>query len=146
MRRAGGLFRKWHRGNMRNKTLIFQVQDEERDKGAVPQLGVRAALEACVASLDTHERPRALSCDSTHGSSLTSKGAKCSVAEAGAHRDPGGIQAAVCEQHTANVILRGSGHPAKNPLLYKSQHMIQEWKEPTLPPQVISGLAELLSS
>jgi len=75
---------------MRKKTLIFQVWDEERDQGAVPQLGVQAEPEACVASLDAHERPRALSCDSMNGSSLTSKGVKCSVAEAGAHPDPWG--------------------------------------------------------
>lgn len=146
MRRDGGFFSKWHHGNMRNKTLIFQAWDEERDQGAVPQLGAQAVLAACVASLDMHKGPGALSCDPTHWSSLTSKGAKCSAAEAGAHPDPGGVQAAVCEQHTANVTLCGSAHPAKNPLIYKSQHTMREWKEPTLPQQVISGLAELLSS
>lgn len=146
VRRAWGLVSKCHRGNTRNQTLIFQAWHEERDQSAVPQLGVQAVLEARVASLDKHEWRRALPCDSTHRSGLTTKGAKCPVAEAGAHPDPRGIQAAVCEQNTANITLRGSGHPAKNPLLYKSQHMIREWKEPPLPQQVISGLAELLSS
>lgn len=32
------------------------------------------------------------------------------------------------------------------PFYIKSEHMMREWKEPTLPQQVISGLAELLSS
>lgn len=57
----------------------------------MPQLGVQAVLEARVASLYTHEWPRALPYDSTHRSSLTLKGAKYSVAEAGAHPDPRGI-------------------------------------------------------
>lgn len=35
---TGGLFSEWHCGNMRNKTLIFQAWDEERDQGVVPQL------------------------------------------------------------------------------------------------------------
>lgn len=84
-------------------------------------LGVQAVLKAQGASLDVHEWPGTLSCDSTHGSGLTSKGSKCSVAKDGAHPDPRNTQAVLCEQHIASVTLCGSGHPAKSPLLYKAK-------------------------
>lgn len=115
MQRAGGLLGERHCRNVKNKTLIFQVWDEERDQGAVPWLWVQAVLEACVASLAARGWPGALLCDSMRGSSLTSKGAKHSVAEAGAHPDPRVIPAAVCERHTVTITLRGPDHPVRIP-------------------------------
>lgn len=77
-----------------------------------------------VERLSSITQPRVLRCDSTHKSSLTLTGAKCSVAEAGALPDPRGVPAVVWEPDSASIPLHGSGCPAKNPLLYKSQHMM----------------------